>query len=69
VADASDYFLTEDELKTRFEERVLDYVFGPYQPQHQPVLVLVGAQQAAGKSQAMARARQRHADITPRKEP
>jgi UDP-N-acetylglucosamine kinase len=61
VAEASDYFLTEDELKTRFEERVLEFVFGPYQPQDHPVLVLVGAQQAAGKSFAIAQARQRHA--------
>ncbi|TCC33875.1 hypothetical protein E0H75_42210 [Kribbella capetownensis] len=62
MAEASDYFLSEDELRTRFEERVIDYVFGPYQPQDRPVLVLVGAQQAAGKSQTIARARHRHAD-------
>jgi hypothetical protein len=62
VAEASDYFLSEDELRKRFEDRVLDYVFGRYKPQADPVLVLVGAQQAAGKSQAIARSRQRHAD-------
>jgi hypothetical protein len=37
VAEASNYFLREDELKTRFEERVIDYAFGPYQPQDRPL--------------------------------
>jgi UDP-N-acetylglucosamine kinase len=58
VAEASDYFLTEAELRQRFDERVRDFVFGRYQPQTQPgrpVLVLVGGQQAAGRSQAIAR--------------
>ena len=62
MAEASDYFLSEAELRTLFEEDVLNFVFGPYQPQSRPVLVLVGAQQAAGKSHAIAQARQRHAD-------
>lgn len=62
MAEASDYFLTEKELRDRFEERVKDFVFSGYTPQQQPVLVLLGAQPAAGKSQAMAAAEQRLAD-------
>lgn len=52
MAETSDYFLTEEQLRARFEERVRDFVFSGYTPQDQPVLVLVGAQPAAGKSQA-----------------
>jgi hypothetical protein len=55
VAEASDYFLSEDQLRAVFEEKVLDFVFGQYQPQERPVLVLLGAQPAAGKSQARRR--------------
>ncbi|MET8945471.1 zeta toxin family protein [Streptomyces sp. NPDC004542] len=62
MAEASDYFLTEKQLRDRFEERVKDFVFSGYTPQDQPVLVLLGGQPAAGKSQAMAAAEQRHAD-------
>ncbi|MFI9155683.1 zeta toxin family protein [Streptomyces sp. NPDC053367] len=62
MSEARDYFLTEEQLRARFEERVRDFVFHGYAPQEQPVLVLVGAQPAAGKSQAMAAAVQRHAD-------
>ncbi|WP_281154702.1 zeta toxin family protein [Streptomyces sp. HYC2] len=62
MAEARDYFLTEEQLRARFEERVRNFVFSGYAPQDQPVLVLVGAQPAAGKSQAMAAAVQRHAD-------
>jgi UDP-N-acetylglucosamine kinase len=62
VAEARDYFLTEKQLRDRFEERVKDFVFSGYTPQDQPVLVLLGGQPAAGKSQAMAAAVQRHAD-------
>ncbi|WP_455355896.1 zeta toxin family protein [Streptomyces sp. SYSU K217416] len=61
MAEASDYFLTEEQLRDRFEERVRDFVFSGYSPQEQPVLVLLGGQPAAGKSQAMAAAEQRHA--------
>jgi len=60
--EASDYFLTEKQLRDRFEERVKDFVFSGYTPQGQPVLVLLGGQPAAGKSQAMAAAEQRHAN-------
>ncbi|MFI9630254.1 zeta toxin family protein [Streptomyces sp. NPDC052042] len=62
VAEASDYFLTEKQLRDRFEERVKDFVFSGYAPQDQPVLVLLGGQPAAGKSQAMAASEQRHAN-------
>jgi hypothetical protein len=40
VAEASDYFLSEEELRTLFEEDVLDFVFGQYEPQSRPLLVL-----------------------------
>jgi hypothetical protein len=60
VAEASDYFLTEEQLRDRFERRVRDFVFSGYVPQDEPVLVLLGAQPAAGKSQAMAAVNQRH---------
>lgn len=61
MAKASDYFLTEKQLRDRFEERVRDFVFSGYSPQMEPVLVLLGGQPAAGKSQAMAAAEHRHA--------
>ncbi|MFJ8195282.1 zeta toxin family protein, partial [Streptomyces sp. NPDC096094] len=56
----SDFFLTEEQLRERFEQRVKDYVFRGYEPQGSPVLVLLGGQPAAGKSQAMAATQQRH---------
>ncbi|MEU3657444.1 zeta toxin family protein [Streptomyces sp. NPDC032161] len=62
MAEASDYFLTEKQLRDRFEERGGDFVFSGYTPQDQPVLVPLGGPSAAGKSQAMAAAGQRHAD-------
>ncbi|MGW3510818.1 zeta toxin family protein [Streptomyces sp. NPDC000994] len=62
MAEARDYFLSEEQLRARFEERVRDFVFSGYAPQTRPVLVLTGGQPAAGKSQAMAAAVQRHAD-------
>lgn len=62
MADASDFFLTDKQLRDRFDERVKDFVFSGYAPQDQPVLVLLGGQPAAGKSQAMAAAHQRHAE-------
>ncbi|MEV6357914.1 zeta toxin family protein [Streptomyces hydrogenans] len=58
--DPSAYFLTEDQLRARFEERVREFVFGGYAPQQTPALVLLGGQPAAGKSQAMAATVQRH---------
>ncbi|MFF5808262.1 zeta toxin family protein [Streptomyces sp. NPDC012746] len=60
MTEASDYFLTEDQLRARFEERVKEFVFSGYEPQDQPVFVLLGGQPAAGKSQAMAATQQRH---------
>ncbi|MEW2153280.1 zeta toxin family protein [Streptomyces albidoflavus] len=62
MAEARDYYLTEEELRSHFEARVRDFVFSGYARQDRPVLVLVGGQPAAGKSQAMAGAEQRHAD-------
>ncbi|MGW9256372.1 zeta toxin family protein [Streptomyces albidoflavus] len=62
MAEARDYYLREEELRRHFEEKVRDFVFSGYAPQDRPVLVLVGGQPAAGKSQAMAGAKQRHAD-------
>ncbi|MFV5994955.1 zeta toxin family protein [Streptomyces sp. NPDC056231] len=54
MAEASKYFLTEEQLRAEFDLTVQRYVFDGYQPQpDQPVLVLLGAQPAAGKSQAM----------------
>ncbi|MFI1285150.1 zeta toxin family protein [Streptomyces sp. NPDC020858] len=60
MTDPSEYFLTEDQLRARFDERVREFVFGGFEPQAQPVLVLLGGQPAAGKSQAMAATGQRH---------
>ncbi|GLX41137.1 hypothetical protein Sros01_72100 [Streptomyces roseochromogenus] len=57
----SEFYLSEDELRARFEERVKEFVFGGYQPGTQLTLVLLGGQPAAGKSQAMAATAQRHA--------
>lgn len=67
MAEARDFFLTEEQLHDRFEERVRDFVFSGHAPQSTPVLVLLGAQPAAGKSQAMAAVEQRHAgrDLVP----
>lgn len=62
MAEARDFFLTEKQLRDRFEDRVKEFVFGGYSPQVDPVLVLLGGQPAAGKSQAMAAAEQRHSD-------
>ncbi|WP_225828518.1 zeta toxin family protein [Streptomyces naphthomycinicus] len=62
MAEARDYFLTEAQLRARFEERVRDFVFSGHSPRDEPVLVLAGAQPAAGKSQAMAAAEQRRRD-------
>ncbi|MFF7081784.1 zeta toxin family protein [Streptomyces lavendulae] len=61
MTDPSKFYLSEDELRTRFEERVRDFVFGGYQPDDRLTLVLLGGQPAAGKSQAMAATAQRHA--------
>ncbi|MEW1639062.1 zeta toxin family protein [Streptomyces sp. NPDC093801] len=60
MAEAGDYFLTEKELADLFDERVRDFVFRGYEPQESPPLVLVGGQPAAGKSQAMKAAVERH---------
>ncbi|MGA5425184.1 zeta toxin family protein [Streptomyces lavendulocolor] len=38
-----------------------DFIFSRHAPQSTPVVVLLGAQPAAGKSQAMAAVEQRHA--------
>ncbi|MEX2985624.1 zeta toxin family protein [Streptomyces sp. C36] len=64
MAEASDYFLAESELAAIFHERrgVKNFLFSRFSPQSQPVLVLLGGQPAAGKSQAMKSAQQRHAD-------
>ncbi|GAA2463154.1 hypothetical protein [Streptomyces lavendulocolor] len=50
MAEARDFFLTEEQLRDRFQERVRDFVFSGHAPQSAPVLVLLGAQPAAGKS-------------------
>ncbi|MFI9206467.1 zeta toxin family protein [Streptomyces sp. NPDC053048] len=62
MAEAKDFFLSETELANIFATEVRDFVFSGYAPQRDPVLVLLGGQPAAGKSQAMAAAEQRHAD-------
>nr|WP_031080311.1 zeta toxin family protein [Streptomyces sp. NRRL S-118] len=62
MAEASDFFLTDKELRDRFDAHVRDFVFSGYARQPEPVLVLLGGQPAAGKSQAMAAAEHRHAD-------
>ncbi|MFF6903320.1 zeta toxin family protein [Streptomyces hydrogenans] len=54
MSDPSSYFLDEEQLRARFEERVREFVFGGHRPQQNPALVLLGGQPAAGKSQAMA---------------
>ncbi|MFF2778849.1 zeta toxin family protein [Streptomyces sp. NPDC058052] len=58
--DPSVYFLTEEQLRTHLEEQVCEFVFGGYEPQETPALVLLGGQPAAGKSQAMAATVRRH---------
>ncbi|MET9610378.1 zeta toxin family protein [Streptomyces sp. NPDC006512] len=60
MTDPSTYFLTEERLRALFDEVVRDFVFGDYQPQNDPVLVLLGGQPAAGKSSAMATTAERH---------
>lgn len=62
MAEARDYFLTGEQLRARFEERVRDFVFSGHSPQDRPVLILGGGQPAAGKSHAMAAAEQRRRD-------
>ncbi|MFE5628326.1 hypothetical protein [Streptomyces sp. NPDC056543] len=64
MSDASSYFLTEVQLRARFDERVKEFVFSGYKPQENPAaLVLLGGQPAAGKSQSMA------ATVRPRRHP
>ncbi|MFH8574014.1 hypothetical protein [Streptomyces sp. NPDC017993] len=46
MTDPSEFYLTEDQLRERFEERVKDFVFSGYEPQEQPVMVLLGGQPA-----------------------
>ncbi|MFD3699629.1 zeta toxin family protein [Streptomyces sp. NPDC058646] len=58
VAQPSDYFLDDEQLRDLFERVVRPAVFDGYTPQTQPVLSLFGAQQGAGKSQAIAARRQ-----------
>ncbi|WUT01631.1 zeta toxin family protein (plasmid) [Streptomyces sp. NBC_00708] len=68
MAEASEYFLTEEQLQAEFDGTVRRYVFDGYQPQpDQPVLVLLGAQPAAGKSQAVQATQRRYegADLVP----
>ncbi|MFD7626334.1 zeta toxin family protein [Streptomyces sp. NPDC059851] len=60
MTDPSAYFLTETQLRDRFEERVREFVFDGFEPQETPALVLLGGQPAAGKSQAMAATVRRH---------
>ncbi|MER7959514.1 hypothetical protein [Streptomyces sp. NPDC096030] len=61
MSDASSYFLTEEQVRARFDERVKEFVFSGYKPQENPAaLVLLGGQPAAGKSQAMAATVRRH---------
>jgi hypothetical protein len=61
VAQPGDYYLSESEIAALFEGRVKDFVFSDAAPQSTPVLSLFGAQQGAGKSQAIV-ARQQEAD-------
>lgn len=70
MAEASEYFLSETELTATFEEKVKPYVFSGRRQsgQDEPLtLVLLGAQPAAGKTQAMNATRQRYedADLVP----
>ncbi|MFJ3877166.1 zeta toxin family protein [Streptomyces sp. NPDC090077] len=58
MAQPNDYFLDEDQLRTLFEEVVRPFVLDGYSPQAQPVLSFFGAQQGAGRSQAIAARRQ-----------
>ncbi|WP_159041500.1 hypothetical protein [Streptomyces sp. WM4235] len=52
MAQPSDYFLDDDQLRILFEDAVRPAVLDGYNPQDQPVLSLFGAQQGAGKSQS-----------------
>ncbi|MFJ3883450.1 zeta toxin family protein [Streptomyces sp. NPDC090077] len=61
MTEPSDFYLSEDELRARFDQRVRERVFRGFEPQDRPVLVLLGGQPAAGKSMAMAATQQRHA--------
>ncbi|MFJ5811215.1 hypothetical protein [Streptomyces sp. NPDC093093] len=58
MAQPSDYFLDDDQLRILFEDVVVPAVFDGYTPQAQPVLSLFGGQQGADKSQAIAARRQ-----------
>lgn len=61
MAQPGDYYLSESEIAALFEDHVRDFVFSGLAPQPHPVLSLFGAQQGAGKSQAIL-ARQQEAD-------
>ena len=58
MAQPGDYYLGESEIAALFEGRVKDFVFSDVAPQSTPVLSLFGAQQGAGKSQAILARRQ-----------
>ncbi|MFJ8166515.1 zeta toxin family protein [Streptomyces sp. NPDC096136] len=64
MTEPSDYYLGEDALRARFEQRVRQRVFAGFEPQKRPVLVLLGGQPAAGKSMAMAATQQRHSSAS-----
>jgi UDP-N-acetylglucosamine kinase len=53
MAQPDDYYLGDDEIAALFEDHVRDFVFSGFAPQPHPVLSLFGAQQGAGKSQAI----------------
>lgn len=59
----SSHHLTDSRLKQRFDSRVRDYVFAGHTPGDTPVLVLLGAQPAAGKSKAQATITREHPGI------
>nr|WP_274613937.1 zeta toxin family protein [Streptomonospora nanhaiensis] len=55
--------MAEKDLARLFTEYVQPHVFGPHKPSTEPVLVLLGAQPAAGKSRAQQLIARAHPDI------
>lgn len=50
--EARDFYLTDEQIESRFDEKVRDYVFADSERSDRPHIVLLGGQPAAGKSNA-----------------
>lgn len=62
MADPDPYELSPQQLRERFDTKVVDYVFARRQPSDHPVAILTGAQPAAGKTLAMTAVSEQNAD-------